>query len=114
MPLYKTITPNSQTVVKIWKITEPYNELLKPLALLPENLERVQRMKSEIHQRGYLSVRHLLRAVGYTDKDLYYDDYGKPHLKMVNIFPLPILFPFQQLLSVMLPWVLILKNSVVR
>lgn len=81
MPLYKTITPNSQTVVKIWKITEPYNELLKPLALLPENLERVQRMKSEIHQRGYLSVRHLLRAVGYTDKDLYYDDYGKPHLK---------------------------------
>jgi phosphopantetheinyl transferase len=81
MPLYKTITPNSQTVVKIWKITESFNELLEPLALLPDNLERVKRMKSEVHQCGYLSVRHLLRAVGYTDKDLYYDEYGKPHLK---------------------------------
>ena len=38
-------------------------------------------MKSEIHQRGFLSVRHLLRAFGYTDLDLYYDENGKPHLK---------------------------------
>ncbi len=81
MPLYKTITPNSQTVVKIWKITEPYDELLEPLALLSENLERVKRMKSEIHQRGFLSVRHLLRAMRYSDKDLFYDEFGKPHLK---------------------------------
>ena len=38
-------------------------------------------MKSESHQKGFLSVRHLLRDVGYTDQDLFYDDYGKPHLK---------------------------------
>ena len=38
-------------------------------------------MKSKIHQRGFLSVRHLLRDLGYTDQDLYYDDHGKPHLK---------------------------------
>jgi 4'-phosphopantetheinyl transferase len=81
MPLYKTITPNSQTVVKIWKITESYEDLLKPLTLKPESSERVSRMKSEIHQRGFLSVRHLLRAFDYTDLDLYYDDNGKPHLK---------------------------------
>lgn len=81
MPLYKTITPNSQTVVKIWKITESYGDLLKPLTLKPESFERVLRMKSEIHQRGFLSVRYLLRAFGYTDLDLYYDDNGKPHLK---------------------------------
>ena len=34
-----------------------------------------------LHQRGFLSVRHLLRAFGYTDQDLYYDEHGKPHLK---------------------------------
>ena len=28
MPLYKTITPNSQTTVKIWKITESYDDLM--------------------------------------------------------------------------------------
>ncbi len=81
MPLYKTLNPNSQTVVKIWKITESYGDLLKPLTLKPESFERVLRMKSEIHQRGFLSVRYLLRAFGYTDLDLYYDDNGKPHLK---------------------------------
>jgi len=81
MPLYKTIHPNSQTVVKIWKITESYDDLLEPLNLRQNSLERVLGMKSELHQRGFLSVRHLLRACGYTDQDLYYDDHGKPHLK---------------------------------
>lgn len=81
MPLYKTITSNSQTTVKIWKITESYDDLMRPLTLKPESLERVTGMKSEIHQRGFLSVRHLLRSFGYTDQDLFYDQYGKPHLK---------------------------------
>ncbi len=81
MPLYKTIHPNSQTIVKIWQITESYDELLQPLDLKPNSLERVLGMKSELHQRGFLSVRHLLRDFGYTDQDLYYDENGKPHLR---------------------------------
>ena len=81
MPLYKTIHPNSQTTVKIWKITESYDDLLKPLDLKSNSLNRVLGMKSELHQRGFLSVRHLLRDFGYTDQDLYYDEHGKPHLK---------------------------------
>ena len=81
MPLYKTLTFNSQTTVKIWKITEAYEDLLKPLDLKTNSLERVLRMKSELHQRGFLSVRHLLREFGYTDQDLYYDENGKPHLQ---------------------------------
>ncbi len=80
MPLYKTITPNSQTVVKIWKIDESYDDLMKPLTLKPETLKRVLSMKSELHQRGFLSVRHLLAEFGYTDADLFYDENGKPHL----------------------------------
>lgn len=81
MPLYKTITPNSQTTVKIWKITESYDDLIKPVTLKPESLQRVLGMKSGIHQCGFLSVRHLLAEFGYTDLDLYYDENGKPHLK---------------------------------
>lgn len=81
MPLYKSISVNSQTTVKIWKIEESYNELFEPLDLKPQSLERVLGMKSELHQRGFLSVRHLLREFGYTDQDLFYDDNGKPHLK---------------------------------
>ena len=84
MPLYKSISVNSQTTVKIWKIEESYDELFEPLDLKPQSLERVLGMKSELHQRGFLSVRHLLREFGYTDQDLFYDDNGKPHLKDGN------------------------------
>ena len=38
MPLYKTISPNSQTIVKIWKITESYEDLLSPLDLKKNSL----------------------------------------------------------------------------
>ncbi|MDX1773230.1 phosphopantetheinyl transferase [Oceanihabitans sediminis] len=81
MPLYKTLRPNSQTTVKIWKITESYEDLLESVTLKPENMQRVLGMKSELHRRGFLSVRHLLREFGYTDQDLVYDSNGKPHLK---------------------------------
>lgn len=81
MPLYKTIIIDSQTTVKIWNITESYEDLIAPLDLKSRSLERVLGMRSELHQRGFLSVRHLLRAFGYTDQDLFYDEHGKPHLK---------------------------------
>ncbi|MCF6294548.1 MAG: 4'-phosphopantetheinyl transferase superfamily protein [Flavobacteriaceae bacterium] len=81
MPLYKTIHPNSQTTVKIWKITESYDDLMQGIDLKPKSLERVLAMKSEMHQRGFLSVRHLLKEFGYTDAELHYDANGKPYLK---------------------------------
>jgi 4'-phosphopantetheinyl transferase len=81
MPLYKTITPNSNTTVKIWKIEESYEDLFQSVSLKPESLRRVLSMKSELHQRGFLSVRKLLEAFGYSDFDLFYDANGKPLLK---------------------------------
>lgn len=80
MPLYKTIHHNSQTTVKIWKITESYKDLIQSVDLKPKSLERVLGMKSEMHQRGFLSVRLLLKEFGYTDVELHYDDNGKPYL----------------------------------
>ncbi|WP_157206883.1 4'-phosphopantetheinyl transferase family protein [Mariniflexile maritimum] len=80
MPLYKTIIPNSQTTVKIWKITESFDELFAMVKLKTACLERVLNMKSEQHQRGFLSVRCLLESFGYEDADLFYDANGKPHL----------------------------------
>ncbi len=81
MPLYKSISPNSQTTVKIWKITESFDDLMLSVNLKPESLKRVMGMKSELHQRGFLSVRRLLQEFGYEDADLFYDENGKPHLK---------------------------------
>lgn len=81
MPLYKTIKVNSHTKVYVWKVTESFQELKETIFLQTKSEDRVQKMKSKIHQCGFLSIRHLLKEAGYTDNDLYYSNSGKPHLK---------------------------------
>ncbi|AQS94108.1 4-phosphopantetheinyl transferase [Polaribacter sp. BM10] len=81
MPLYKSLTVNNNTKVLIWKIDESFKELNKNVLLTPKSRTRLESMKSDLHQKGFLSVRHLLKEVGYTDEDLMYDEFGKPHLK---------------------------------
>jgi phosphopantetheinyl transferase len=81
MPLFKKIKHNKHTNIIIWEITESKEDLLRDLSLTQRSKNRIKNMRSELHQRGFLSVRHLLRQLGYTDKDLFYTDDGKPHLK---------------------------------
>jgi 4'-phosphopantetheinyl transferase len=80
MPLFKTIQINSTTQILVWKVTESYAELLEQVVLNDSNRIRLDGMKSEMHQRAFLSVRKLLQETGHTDLDLYYDEFGKPHL----------------------------------
>jgi phosphopantetheinyl transferase len=80
MPLLKTIALNDYTQLFVWKITETLGELFSSVALKDVSLARVESMKSESHQRGFLAVRRLLMEAGYSDFDLYYDEFGKPHL----------------------------------
>ena len=80
MPLFKTIHINSRTQILVWKVTESYAELLEQVVLNDSNRIRLDGMKSEMHQRAFLSVRKLLQQAGYNDFDLYYDVFGKPHL----------------------------------
>ncbi|MEM7084878.1 MAG: 4'-phosphopantetheinyl transferase superfamily protein [Bacteroidota bacterium] len=81
MPLYKTITINPVTKALIWKIEEPFEQLAEGIVLTDHCQNRVDGMKSDLHRRGFMSVRHLLAEEGYVDHDLFYDDKGKPHLK---------------------------------
>ena len=81
MPLYKNITIDERTKVLIWKIEESLAFLSESIKLTPHCQKRLDSMKSEIHQRGFMSIRHLLALEGYEDCDLYYDEFGKPHLK---------------------------------
>jgi phosphopantetheinyl transferase len=81
MPLYKTIIHNTNTSIFIWKIEESFNDLLRDVYLTKYSSKRLDAMKSELHQRGFLSVRYLLKEAGYADEDIYYNENGKPHLK---------------------------------
>jgi len=80
VPLYKTLTNRENTTVYIWKITESEAWLRTGLELSENSLNRLFTMSSELHRRGFLSIRHLLKEAGYTDKNLYYNQEGKPHL----------------------------------
>jgi 4'-phosphopantetheinyl transferase len=80
MALYKTLTVSTSTKVLIWKIEESIDDLKNGISLTEKSTMRFDSMKSELHQKGFLSIRHLLKEVGLTDADLHYDKFGKPHL----------------------------------
>ena len=98
MPLYKTITVSATTKVLIWKIEESFDELCFGMKLTSSCALRVQNMKSDLHKRGFMSVRHLLAEEGYTDHDLYYDDNGKPHLTDHNYISITHSFHFSAII----------------
>ncbi|WP_010523071.1 4'-phosphopantetheinyl transferase family protein [Aquimarina agarivorans] len=80
MPLYKSIAVDNETHILIWKITESESELTQGISLGKNSTNRIQAMKSEMHRKAYLSVRHLLAIAQYTDQDLTYTKVGKPEL----------------------------------
>ncbi|WP_026703520.1 4'-phosphopantetheinyl transferase family protein [Flavobacterium soli] len=80
MPLHESKSCGLDTEIHVWKITETFEDLFDQVLLNDTNLIRLNNMKSEMHQRGFLSVRMLLQSAGYSDHDLYYDEFGKPHL----------------------------------
>ena len=84
MPLYKTINFNTATQILVWKITETFSELFDEVQLNDKSKLRLNGMKSVLHQCAFLSVRKLLQEVGYSDFDLFYDEFGKPYLKDGN------------------------------
>ncbi|WP_047247154.1 4'-phosphopantetheinyl transferase family protein [Maribacter thermophilus] len=84
MPVYKTITVNKDTSIAIWKVEETEEFLSKGIRLCKKCQIRYDGMKSEMHRRAFLSIRHLLALYGYVDHDLFYDEVGKPHLRDGN------------------------------
>ena len=80
MPLFKIINFSESTKIYIWKISETVNELFSEIILTEKSQIRLNSMKSEVHQLGFLSVRKLLQIANYSDFDLHYDESGKPHL----------------------------------
>ena len=84
MPLYNTLTVSDTIKAFIWQVTEVEDELSDGIFLTPHCQNRMDGMKSELHRRAFLSIRHLMAEAGYVDKDLYYDEAGKPHLKDGN------------------------------
>ena len=98
MPLHKTIQYNPTTKILIWKITETFDTLFSEVILKEKTLIRLQGMKSETHQRAFLSVRKLLQETGHKDVQLHYDEFGKPHLDNENHISITHSFDFSAII----------------
>jgi len=94
MPLYKTIRVNDFTKVLVWKIDESLEDLTMGIKLTERSKKRVEAMKSVLHQQGFMSIRQLLKQAGYADTDVFYDAFGKPHLKDKNYLSISHSFTF--------------------
>lgn len=94
MPLYKIVTINNTTKALIWKIEEDFSDLNNNISLTQKSQERVDGMKSKLHQKGFLAVRQLLKIINYEDNDIVYDAFGKPHLKDGNFISITHSFTF--------------------
>jgi phosphopantetheinyl transferase len=81
MPLHKVIYLDNNTKLYLWKITEDLDVLKSQIRLKDSSIARLESMKSESHKKGFLAVRMLLQHNDYNDFDLYYDEFGKPHIK---------------------------------
>ena len=84
MPIYKTITVTDATKVFIWQVTETEDELAEGIQLTPHCEARLKGMKSQLHRRAFLSIRHLFATAGFEDKDVYYNAIGKPFMHNGN------------------------------
>ena len=84
MPLFQTIQFNETTKILIWEITESFDELYSKVTLKEKTQRRLDGMKSQLHQRAFLSVRMLIQEIGFTDHDLHYDEFGKPYFDCHN------------------------------
>lgn len=81
MPIYKKQLVPHNTQLLVWHITENEAALTQGIQLTSLCINRLSDMKSEVHRRGFLSVRQLLKRAGYTPAALHYDAFGKPHLE---------------------------------
>jgi 4'-phosphopantetheinyl transferase len=57
---------------------------LSKVVLKEKTQQRLNGMKSQMHQRAFLSVRMLIQEMGFTDHEMHYDEFGKPYFNCHN------------------------------
>ena len=69
------------TQIAVWKITETESELVSGLTLSKEALNRLTLRRSEVHRKGYLAIRQLLKRFDIHPLTHQYDD----NLSLIHI-----------------------------
>ena len=81
MPLQVSKSFLKNTVLSIWSIEEPEDFFLSQTNLTKNCKKRLEVIKSPQKRKQFLSVRSLIKLNDVELTDLYYDEFGAPHLK---------------------------------
>ena len=81
MPLYSKKSIDKDTVLVVWEISEPFDELINQVDLNPLSKIRVDKFTSEKRKVEFVCSRIILQEMGYSDFDLTYREDGAPLLK---------------------------------
>jgi 4'-phosphopantetheinyl transferase EntD len=68
------------TEMVLWEITESEADLNIGLTLSAQALQRLSQRKSEVHRKGYLAIRQLLKLLEISPEMHQYDSIGAPYL----------------------------------
>ena len=80
MPIsHREIIENSLQL-GVWNISEAESELRNNLNLSSNAIERLSKRKSEVHRKGYLAIRQLLKSFEIDPQIHQYDEQGAPFL----------------------------------
>lgn len=82
MPFYKELKINEHTIAYFWKISEDISWFNEKTVLNDKSVSRLKNMQSVVHRKGFLAVRMLLQYIDLSDFNLFYDEFGKPYLKV--------------------------------
>ena len=80
MPISHRETIGNLLDLGVWEIMETEAELRKGLDLSSAALERLSQRKSEVHRKGYLAIRQLLKILEIEPQTHQYDPQGAPFL----------------------------------
>lgn len=81
MPLFETIRVDEDTHLYVWKVTESLSELIEKVDLDGVHQLRFDSIKTETDKKNFLAIREILKSIGYSAEDLFYNEEGKPFLK---------------------------------
>jgi phosphopantetheine--protein transferase-like protein len=73
-----------QSLVGVWKILEPTEELFHRALLSEKEAENFLSFKSEGRKRQWLSYRVLIHELIKEKKEIVYNNHGKPFLKLTH------------------------------
>ncbi|KAA6434160.1 4'-phosphopantetheinyl transferase superfamily protein [Dyadobacter flavalbus] len=74
----KTLSEN--TVLGLWKMTEPWQELKEQLQLTPADEKLLSEKKTDVRRQEWLACRILIKNITSVDPEITYDHNRKPHM----------------------------------